>query len=115
MPRVEQLAREEVVREAQGAPAADRPWEARIPKRQTAIRQAYLDYAAELSRSTDPRDIAFGRKIEAFVQEMPASATRRHGLRRELAAYAKARESEAQRETKLDNTTGRSLDSERER
>ena len=50
-PEVDRLAREEVLSEVRGGKTAERPWDERIKSRQDAIRQRYLDYAAELQRS----------------------------------------------------------------
>jgi hypothetical protein len=84
-PRVERLAREEVVRAITGT-TGGRPWEDKIRDRQTRIRNEYLKVAGELERSGDPADLDLGARVRAFVSAMPELATYRHVLRRELAA-----------------------------
>src|ERR1700681_95608 len=87
-PEVDRLAREEVLREVRGGKTTERPWDARIRSRQDAIRQRYLDYAAELQRSGKARDDALARQIRQFVENMPAIETRRHVLKKELSELA---------------------------
>ncbi|HXM36568.1 MAG TPA: hypothetical protein VN920_15340, partial [Pyrinomonadaceae bacterium] len=69
----------------------ERPWENRIKSRQDAIRQRYLNYAAELQRSGTARDDALARQIRQFVKDMPAVETRRHVLKKELSELADSR------------------------
>ena len=88
-PRVERLAREEVVRQSQER--AERPWEERIRERQANIRTRYLSFAEEISRSGDPADRALSARIRGFVEEMPPLETRRHALREELARMSALR------------------------
>ncbi|HEC1423195.1 TPA: hypothetical protein R1W87_006804, partial [Pseudomonas aeruginosa] len=66
-------------------------WDARIRSRQDAIRQRYLDYAAELQRSGTARDDALARQIRQFIKDMPAIETRRHVLKKELSELADSR------------------------
>jgi hypothetical protein len=87
-PEVDRLAREEVLREVRGGKTTERPWDVRIQSRQDAIRQRYLDYAAELQRSGTARDDALARQIRQFVKDMPAVETRRHALKKELSELA---------------------------
>lgn len=89
-PRVERLAREEVVRTA-SRDTAERPWEERIRQRQADIRTRYLAFADEMSRSDDPADRALSARIRGFVEEMPPLETRRHALRAELARMSALR------------------------
>jgi len=90
-PRVERLAREEVVRQSQER--AERPWEERIRERQVNIRAHYLAFAEEMGRSADPADRALSVRIRGFVAEMPPLDTRRHALRAELAQMSALRRS----------------------
>jgi hypothetical protein len=90
-PEVDRLAREEVLREVRGGKTTERPWDARIRSRQDAIRQRYLDYAAELQRSGTARDDALARQIRQFIKDMPAIETRRHVLKKELSELADSR------------------------
>lgn len=91
-PEVDRLAREEVLREVGSGKTTERPWENRIKSRQVAIRQRYLDYAAELQRSGTARDDALARQIRQFIKDMPAVETRRHVLKRELSELAVSRD-----------------------
>ena len=61
-----------------------------IQSRQDAIRQRYLDYAAELQRSGTARDDALARQIRQFIKDMPADETRRHVLKKELSSLPRA-------------------------
>lgn len=83
-PDVDRFAREEVLREARGGKATERPWEGRIRSRQEAIRQRYLVYASELDRTGAAPDQTLARQIRQFVGDMPSVETRRHTLRKEL-------------------------------
>jgi type IV secretory pathway VirD2 relaxase len=87
-PEVDRLAREEVLREVRGGKTTERPWENRFKSRQDAIRQRYLDYAAELQRSGTARDDALARQIRQFIKDMPAVETRRQVLKNELSELA---------------------------
>ena len=91
MPEVDRLAREEVLREARGGKTVERPWEDRIRSRQDAIRQGYLDYAAELQRSGTANDQVLARQIRQFVKDMPTIETRRHVMKKELSELASSR------------------------
>ena len=102
VPRVERLAREEVVHEAVSGTKAERPWEEKIRARQQTIRQRYLELAAELVQSGDPRETALGHQVERFVRGMPGLATRRHDLRQELSAFAREMEQAKSRPTDQD-------------
>ena len=90
-PEVDRLAREEILREVRGGKTTERPWENRIMSRQDAIRQRYLDYAAELQRSGTARDDALARQIRQFIKDMPAVETRRQVLTNELSELADSR------------------------
>jgi hypothetical protein len=74
-----------------GGKTIERPWDAQIRSRQDAIRERYLDYAAELQRSGTARDDALARQIRQFIKDMPAVETRRHVLKRELSEFADSR------------------------
>jgi hypothetical protein len=90
-PEVDRLAREEVLHEAREGKTAERPWDERIRSRRDAIRQRYLDYAAELQGTGAARDREFASQIRQFVEEMPAMETRRHVLKKELLELSKSR------------------------
>jgi hypothetical protein len=90
-PEVDRLAREEVLQEAREGKTAERPWDERIRSRRVAIRQRYLDYAAELQGTGAARDLELASQIRQFVEEMPAMETRRHVLRKELLELSKSR------------------------
>ena len=102
-PDVDRLAREEVLREARGGKMAVRPWEEEIRSRQEAIRQQYLDYAAELEHREGARDYALALQIRQFVRDMPAIETRRHMLKKELSELANSQ----RRDAKHRNSVGR--------
>ena len=87
-PDVDRLARKEVLSEVRGGRTAKHPWDEQIKSRQDAIRQRYLDYAAELQRSGVAADHALARQIREFVNDMPAVQTRRHALKNELSELA---------------------------
>src|SRR5258708_2064255 len=74
-----------------GVGRAEGAWDARMRSRQDAIRQRYLDYAAELQRSGTARDDALARQIRQFVKDMPAVETRRLVLKKELSELADSR------------------------
>ncbi|TYL70623.1 relaxase/mobilization nuclease domain-containing protein [Bradyrhizobium cytisi] len=101
-PEVDRLAREEVLREVRGGKTTERAWENRIRSRQDAIRQRYLDYAAELQRSGAARDDALAGQIRQFVKDMPAVETRRHVLKRELSELADSRRRSAEQSVNVD-------------
>ncbi len=90
-PEVDRLAREKVLSEVRGGRAAKHPWDEQIKSRQEAIRQRYLDYAAELQRSGAPADHELARQVRQFVNDMPAVETRRHALKNELSKLADTR------------------------
>ncbi|MGY4506405.1 type IV secretory pathway VirD2 relaxase [Bradyrhizobium sp. GM24.11] len=94
-PEVDRLAREEVLREVRGGKPTERPWDARIRSRQDAIRQRYLEFAAELQRSGTARDDALARQIRQFVNDMPTVETRRDALNNELSELASSRRRDA--------------------
>lgn len=89
-PRVERLAREEVVR-TEARERTEQPWETRIRERQANIRTRYLAFAEEISRSDNAADRALSMRIRSFVEEMPPLETRRHTLREELARMSALR------------------------
>ena len=97
-PDVDRLARKEVLSEVRGGKTAKHPWDEQIKTRQDAIRQRYLDYAAELQRSGAAGDHELARQIRQFVKDMPAVETRRHVLMNELSELASSR----RRDTKQD-------------
>jgi type IV secretory pathway VirD2 relaxase len=90
-PDIDWLARKEVLSEVTGGQTAKHAWDEPIRSRQDAIRQRYLDYAAELQRSGTARDDALARQIRQFVKDMPAVETRRHVLKNELSELANSR------------------------
>ena len=65
------------------APPPVHDWQRDIQARQEAIRQAYLEHAAELKQG-DAADQRLGRDIERFVADMPVPLTRRQALAVEL-------------------------------
>ncbi len=83
-PRVERLAREEIVREARVGKSSLRPWEAKTRDRQAAIRDSYRIQAGDLERSSDPADNELATQLQRFAAEMTAPETKRDQLRREL-------------------------------
>ncbi|MGE3265774.1 relaxase/mobilization nuclease domain-containing protein [Methylocystis sp.] len=83
-PRVERLAREEIIREARGGRISPRPWEKKTRDRQTAIRDAYRIESQELERSSNPSDHELSQQLWRFVSEMLRPETRRDHLKREL-------------------------------
>ena len=85
-----------------GGKTTKRPWEKRIMSRQDAIRQRYLDYAAELQRSGSGADDALARQIRQFVKDMPAVETRRQVLKNELSELANSRRRGAERGVNAD-------------
>ncbi len=112
VPLVDQLAREAVLREARGEGHGDRPWEARIAERQSAIRARYRETAQALSRSSEPADQALAAQITTFLAEMPAPSLQRHALARSLADHAERlraeRDTEADKATQADGKADRS-------
>ncbi|MGZ5165423.1 MAG: relaxase/mobilization nuclease domain-containing protein [Burkholderiales bacterium] len=113
-PDVDRLAREEVLREARGQKTTVRPWDEKIRSRQEAIRQRYLDYAAELERTAGARDHAVALQIRQFVRDMPAIETRRHMLKKELSELANTQRRDAKHRNSPGRRRGPSAD-ERER
>jgi type IV secretory pathway VirD2 relaxase len=96
-PRVERLAREEIVREARRVKSSARPWEAKTRERQTAIREGYRRQATELKRSASAADRDLAAQILQFLASMPDFETMRGRLLKELAdtiSKAKSREPE---------------------
>lgn len=83
-PRVERLAREQIVREAREGGGSPRPWETKTRDRQAAVRDAYRAQAEELEQSGRPGDHELARQLQGFVAEMPAPETKRAQLKREL-------------------------------
>lgn len=80
-----------MLREAREGKTAERPWDERIRSRQDAIRQRYLDYAAELQGTGTACDHELALQIRQFVKDMPAIETRRHVLKTELSELSKSR------------------------
>jgi type IV secretory pathway VirD2 relaxase len=76
----------------QGA-TSPRPWEQRMIARQASIRRRYLAQAELLKRSPDATDRTLGAEVEAWVRGMPAPASRRLELARELRAASQAQKS----------------------
>ncbi|MFK4531992.1 type IV secretory pathway VirD2 relaxase [Bradyrhizobium ottawaense] len=97
-PDVDRLARKEVLSEVRSGRTAKRPWEEQIKSRQDAIRQRYLDHAAELQRSGAAGDHDLARQIQRFVNDMPAVGTRRHALMNELSELASSRRRDAKQD-----------------
>lgn len=75
-PRVERLAREEIVREARAGKSSARPWEARAHERQSAIKEGYRRQAAELQRSARAADRELAAQVRQFVAGMPEIETK---------------------------------------
>jgi len=92
MPVVRQAAYRDAASAAFLGDTAPRPWEAKTAARQAAIRGLYLAQAKVLQRSAAAEDRELGRRVEQFVQAMPAPDSQRLALARELRA-ANARES----------------------
>src|SRR3954454_3502819 len=90
-PDVDRLARKGVLSEVRGGRTAKHPWDEQIKSRQDAIRQRYLDYAAELQRSGLAADHKLAHQVRQFVNDMPAVETRRHALKNELSELANTR------------------------
>jgi len=100
-PRVERLAREEIVSEARAGKSSLRPWEAKTRNRQAAVRDAYRIQAGELERSGNPGDHELAKQVRQFAAEMTAPETKRDRLRGDLIgsltrrgarAYSKSKE-----------------------
>jgi hypothetical protein len=66
--------------------SAPTPWERRLIARQASVRWLYLAQATLLKRSPDDTDRALGARVEDWVRGMPAPASRRLELARELRA-----------------------------
>jgi hypothetical protein len=88
-PRMERLAREEIVREARGVRTPASPWEAKAIERHASIRDGYLRQAEELNRSPSAADRDLAARIIRFVADMPTLETRRARLSQELGAALK--------------------------
>ncbi|HEV2602634.1 MAG TPA: relaxase/mobilization nuclease domain-containing protein [Microvirga sp.] len=113
-PRVERLAREEIVREARGEGRAERPWEARALQRQAAIRARYQKAVDDLAQSREPADQALADRIRTFLATWPVPRLKRHDLRDALSE--RAEEARASRAQELDRgrpTPDRERDRER--
>jgi hypothetical protein len=65
-------------------------WEQRLIARQASVRRLYLSQAALLKRSPEAADRAVGVSVEAWVRGMPAPASRRLELSRELRSASRA-------------------------
>jgi type IV secretory pathway VirD2 relaxase len=89
-PRVVRSAYEEASKIVLGA-RIERPWERPILDRQRAIRAGYVAAAEALARSADPADRRLGEQVRAFVQAMPAPATRRNELVKAIRTLVRAR------------------------
>jgi len=90
-PDVDRFARTDALSEVRGGKAVKHPWDEKIKSRQDAIRQRYLDYAAELQHSGVAADHELARQVRQFVNDMPAVETRRHALKNELSELANTR------------------------
>lgn len=101
-PRVDRLAREEVLSEVRSGGTAKHAWDEHIRSRQDAIRRRYLDYAAQLQRSGVPADHELARQVREFVNDMPAVETRRHALKNELSELASGRRRGAEKNVDAD-------------
>ena len=88
-PRMERLAREEIMRQARGVETPVSPGEAKALKRQAAIRDGYLRQAAELKGSGDVADRELAARVVEFVSDTTSLETRRGRLLRELRAVVK--------------------------
>ena len=86
MAQTQRAAYQEAAKAAFRGDTKPRDWELRILQRQTFVRRTYLAQAALLRRSPNPEDRALGDKVEAFVRSMPAPASQRLALARELRA-----------------------------
>lgn len=84
-PRVERLAREEIVRVARGDKGSPHTWEEKTRERQTAVRQAYRRQAKELKHSASTADHELAAQVLQFVADMPRFETKRDRLLKELA------------------------------
>ena len=56
--------------EVRGGNTTERPWDARIRSRQDAIRQRYLDYAAELQRPSMPTSAVIREATSAASSQL---------------------------------------------
>lgn len=61
-----------------------RPWEAQMLRRQARVRALYLAQAQLLKLSPEADDQALGRRVEAFVRDMPTPDSQRLAMAREL-------------------------------
>jgi type IV secretory pathway VirD2 relaxase len=73
----------------QGA-SAPTLWEQRLIARQASVRRLYLAQAALLNRSPEAMDRVLGARVEGWVRSMPAPASRRLELARELRSASRA-------------------------
>lgn len=98
-PRVERLAREDIVKEARGDKRSARPWEEKLQERQTAIKAAYRRQAEDLRRSQSAADRELAAQVLHFVADMPELETKRDRLLKELAkAIGSARLPQSQKD-----------------
>jgi len=84
-PRVERLAREEIVNEARGVKRSARPWEGKTGERQAAIKAAFRRQAEDLRRSASAADRDLAMQVLQFVANVPEVETKRDRLLKELA------------------------------
>jgi hypothetical protein len=84
-PRVERLAREEIVKESRRGKRSARPWEAKTRERQADVREAYRQQAEELRRSQNAADRELAKQVAQFVADMPEVETKRDYLLKEFA------------------------------
>jgi hypothetical protein len=81
--------REAAAAASQGG-SAPTVWEQRLIARQASVRRLYLAQAVLLKRSPEAADRALGVSVEAWVRGMPAPASRRLELARELRSVSRA-------------------------
>ncbi|MBM3564381.1 MAG: type VI secretion protein [Alphaproteobacteria bacterium] len=84
-PRVERLAREELVKEMRGGKRSARPWEAMTRERQAAVREGYRQQAEDLRHFQNATDRELAKQVAQFVADMPEVETKRDWLLNELA------------------------------
>jgi hypothetical protein len=84
-PRLERLAREEMVKELREGKRSARPWEGKTRERQAKIREAYRQQAENLGRSRNAADRELAKQVAQFVAEMSEVETKRECLSKELA------------------------------
>lgn len=83
-PRVLREARREAEGLARRGGKAQ-PWDETMRQRQAQVRSTYRAAAKVLAASSDPKDQALGRSVEAFVKAMPAPVSRRVAMARSIA------------------------------